>query len=322
LTTDTQVRRSFLNWGVFLVSLGAVPLLVQLAIAPPSITGEVVRLWPVVLIGIGLGVMLRLTAFHLVGGVVVAATAGLVLGSLASGGIFGVAAACVPDGATAPMATRTGELTNPATVSLELSCVDLTLTNAAGSEWRLDAEQTGRAPIVGEQPGRLSIRSDDAGILGGQGQRWALALPDAAPLTLDMTLNAARARVAAASIARLSSTFNGADARVDLSASTSATVAFDGTLNGSSVTIVLPSTQLNGSLTLNASSLRVCAPPGVGLWIHYSSTLGTANFAEAGLTGAGSSWQTAGYAAAPAKASLNVTSNVSTINLDRSGGCQ
>src|SRR5664280_2971296 len=74
------VDRGRLNWGVFFIVLGAVPLAYHQGAVSSSAIGEAWRLWPLILVGIGLGFVLSRTPAAFLGGLVVAATLGLVLG--------------------------------------------------------------------------------------------------------------------------------------------------------------------------------------------------------------------------------------------------
>src|SRR3990172_3207999 len=90
-----RVDRRLLGWGVFFVLLGGVPLAVQSGVLDAGLTDQVVRLWPLIVIGIGLGIVLRLTSLAWLGGLVVAVTFGLLLGSLLAGGVEAYGGACI-----------------------------------------------------------------------------------------------------------------------------------------------------------------------------------------------------------------------------------
>ena len=82
-----SVDRRLVNLGVFLLILGAIPL----AVSQGWITRETVShawdLWPLILIGIGIGLILRRTPVHFVGGLLVAATFGTIFGAVLAGGL-------------------------------------------------------------------------------------------------------------------------------------------------------------------------------------------------------------------------------------------
>lgn len=77
---DTPMRpnRTLLYTGVFLVAIGAAVVAADLLSTAALI--DVLRLWPVAVIAIGLGIALRRTQFSLAGGVLAAAVPGLILG--------------------------------------------------------------------------------------------------------------------------------------------------------------------------------------------------------------------------------------------------
>jgi hypothetical protein len=76
-----RVARGRLNWGIFLIVLGAVPLAYHQGIIPASSLGDAWRLWPLIIVGIGLAFVLSRTPAYFLGGTVVAICLGLVFGS-------------------------------------------------------------------------------------------------------------------------------------------------------------------------------------------------------------------------------------------------
>lgn len=88
---DMHVDSRFLGWGVFFIVLGAVPLAVGQGLIDPATISGWWRLWPLILIGVGVGLILRRTPAHFLGGLIVAATLGLLFGSLIAGGTNGSA---------------------------------------------------------------------------------------------------------------------------------------------------------------------------------------------------------------------------------------
>ena len=84
-----HVNRALLGWGVFFLVLGAVPLAVRYGVVDASAFDTAWQLWPLLLIGAGMGLVLARTRVAIVGGLVVAATAGLMVGGLVVNGIGG-----------------------------------------------------------------------------------------------------------------------------------------------------------------------------------------------------------------------------------------
>ncbi len=85
-----HVNRGLLGWGVFFVVAGAVPLLVQSGAIDPAVVRNVWQLWPLILIGIGLGLILQRTRAAIVGGLVVSVTFGLLVGGWFAVGWSGI----------------------------------------------------------------------------------------------------------------------------------------------------------------------------------------------------------------------------------------
>ena len=53
-----RVDRGRLNWGIFFIVLGAVPLAYQQGLVSSSAVDDAWRLWPLVIVGIGLAFVL------------------------------------------------------------------------------------------------------------------------------------------------------------------------------------------------------------------------------------------------------------------------
>jgi hypothetical protein len=324
------MNRGFLNWGIFLVVLGAVPLAVQVGLVNASAVRELWRLWPLVLVGLGIGLLLRLTRIAWVGGVIVAATLGLILGSLFAGGVRGISSACNGTGGGQEETTRSG----PAEAGgfdavIELTCGDLTVVRAPGGAWTVVARQEpGHPPAVEASPSNLNVGSNGGGSFAflGQAQRnWTITLPTESELTVGMTLNAASGdlQLGGGPLETLSATLNASDGRIDLSHATLVGFAAASmTLNASSGTLSLPAQSMTGSLSLNASSLELCIAPEAGVRIEHHGTLSSAEFGAAGLTLTDEEWETPGFDTAAAQVRLEISSTLSAITLDRGGDCQ
>ena len=60
-----HIRRGFLGWGVFLILAGAIPLLVRSGYLDADQVGRLWQLWPLILVGIGVGLILGRTRVRL-----------------------------------------------------------------------------------------------------------------------------------------------------------------------------------------------------------------------------------------------------------------
>ena len=84
-----HVRRGALGWGVFLILAGAIPLAVRAGILSEAQVSDLWTLWPMILIGLGIGLLLARTRVAFLGGLIVAATFGIMVGGLLSVGLGG-----------------------------------------------------------------------------------------------------------------------------------------------------------------------------------------------------------------------------------------
>lgn len=324
-----KLHRGLLNWGIFLIVLAAVPLAVQLGYLDSAAAGALLRLWPLILVGIGLGLVLRFTPLHALGGVLAAGTLGLLAGALLAGGLGSIGGTCIGTGAATDgsLETRSGMFTGPgAQVDMELTCVELQVDRQPGREWNVAARHaTGQPPGIDGTADRLRLHAETGGaLLGGTARReWRVTLPHQPRLSASVTLNASSAalNLGGGELAGLNGTFNASDVRVDLDGAVAEGGSLTLTFNASSGTLILPAASLSASMNLNASSLNLCAAPEVGLRIQSRGALGSHNFEEAGLSRSGEAWQTPGYDTATVRTALNLSSNVSSITLDQSGGC-
>ncbi len=325
-----HVRRGFVNWGVFLICLGAIPLAVQLNVIDRGMATSLLRLWPLILIGIGLGLLLRFSRAQALGGFVVAGTFGVLIGVFFAGGLpTGVVCPDQPAGGTA--ITRSGTFGTVARLDFEFSCSDVSLNNTSvdptlADNWSVSVNAGSRTPDIGNTDSSLELRSADTSGFAPFSDRvrenWQVTLPGSVAMSVSGTFNAATSTLALGSglVDSLSLTYNASDGRLDLSGATPPMLS--ATLNASTVGLTLPSGSFNGSITINASTLKVCAALDLGLRITYDDTLSSQNFAQAGLAQSGKTWQSANYTSATARAELHISANVSTTTLNSVGGCQ
>jgi hypothetical protein len=319
-----RVNRRFLYWGIFLVAIGGVLVVADLRNGDTGIIADALRFWPLAIVAIGLGLVLRRTRFGLPAGMLAAAVPGLVLGgSLALAPRL--AGQCGGDGAPSNVATHEGTFDGPAQISVSTGCGNLVVDTAPGSDWRLDAGNAGgRTPIVDASARTLSI-----GAGGFQGlhafdrgrDTWRLTLPTSKIDGLLLTVNAGEGRVGlpGATIGRLELNTNAGHTSVDLSEASVASLS--GTVDAGLLSIHLPTNaDLVGSLDVNAGALQVCVPSGLGLRIHHVGAL--SGLSVNGSQQNGTDWSSPDYASAAHHADLNVTVNLGGVEIDPIGGCK
>ena len=323
-----HVNRALLGWGVFFLVLGSVPLAVRYGLVDASAFDTAWQLWPLLLIGAGLGLVLARTRAAIIGGLVVAATAGLMVGGLIVNGIDGFGSgfgSCGIGGGT-PFADQRGTLGTSAEVSLQLDCGEVEVRSIDGGAWTLGgASHDGQPPVVSERTGRLVIesRSRQGRIQfpGGGGNRWAVELPRDTRTSLDLSVNAGSAVGAfdGMRLDRVQVSVNAGSATLDLGGALEAT-SLEASVNAGSLTVTLPATSMTGSVSANAGSLELCVPDGVGLRIRLEdNALGSNNFADTGLVQVGDTWTTTGISSA--RIDLAASANLGSITLNPEDGC-
>jgi len=319
-----RVNRRFLYWGIFFVAIGGILVAADLrAVDTPTLT-DVLRLWPLALVAIGLSVVLRRTRLSLPGLMLAAAVPGLVVG-----GALAVAPRfvgnCGARGEPASVATTQGVFAVPATVTVRTGCGSLNIKTAPGNGWRFDAGNTaGRTPTVDSSDRSLSIDAnghDGRDFLDAGRDDWNLVLPTSDLDDVSLVVNAGHGQVAlpGARINRLALTANAAEMLVDVSSASVANLS--AVINAGSLSIDLPAdSDVVGSLRVGAGQLQVCSPPGVGLRV---TSRGTAEMVRVdGLQQHLSEWQSPDYASATHRADLSVNVNFGVVEINPIGGCK
>lgn len=327
-----RVNRGLLGWGVFFIALGGVPLAVQGGLLSAGTAGRAWELWPLLLVGVGLGLALRDTALEFAGGVVAALTFGLIVGGFVAGGVTpGSSLALCGLGTQANTGVApglSGTLQTGAAVDVSVNCGELTASPAAGSDWSVTWRAGDSRPEVRtDRADRLELRlGDQRGFSIGQPtQSWALTLPSDPSLGLTVAVNAGSARLALAGmhVTSLAASVNAGDAHVDL-ANAVGTQSVSGSVNAGSLSVALPSPTgtLTGSLSANAGSVEVCAPAGAALRIKVGDhPLGSTNLAQRGLVQNGDVWTRGAWDTATSRIDLSVSANLGSITLDPEHGC-
>ena len=318
-----RVNRPFLYSGVFLVAIGGILVAANLDAIGTADLADMLRLWPLAVIALGLGVVLRRSQVGVASGLLAAALPGLLLGS-ALGMAPRFAGDCGARGEPVSVANEHGSFVGgPATITMAADCGTVTVGTAPGTGWQFSAgNSAGRAPNVGSSARSLSIgpvRPDEW--LDGGRDAWDLTLPTTDIEDLSLVVHAGNGHVdlPGAQIGRLALTANASAIVVD---ATSASIAdLSGVVNVGSLSISLPAnSDLVGSLRVGGGRLEVCLPPDVGLRL---TTRGQPRQVTVhGLRETGSAWQSPGYASAARTAELDVHVNFGTVEIDPIGGCQ
>jgi hypothetical protein len=317
-----RVRRGLLFWGFFLIPLGALPLIVRAGILEANRLADAWRLWPLVLVGVGIAILVGRTKAAVVGTLAVALVLGTMGGAaLASGNLWiGSVTDCgVASGPADQHLDRSGTFSGQARTRLELRCGSVNVSPGSGSDWSLGADYRGPAALVDATTDRLDIRVP-AGA-GERRQEWTVRLPAAALRNLEVTANAASASLdlAGMALSALDANMNAGDLWIDAGKATIDRVHV--TMNAGRVRLIAGSTTLNGELSVNAGAIDVCVPEGVALRFQVTDQLTFVNNLGArGLSRSGSIWTRDTTPGSPV-VDLTVDGNAASFTLNPEGGC-
>jgi len=320
------VRRGSFYVGVFLVTAGAVAALDAVGVLDPAAVADaLVVLWPLAVVAIGIGLVLRRSPAALPAGVLAATIPGLALGATVVAGPQ-IPGACTDQRTPSAQAdTHEGSFGSTASVDLTLDCGRLDVSTQAGSGWRLDAREGGAVRRTDVQADATRLVAD-SGANGRSSLRtgrvdWTVALPTDPTVDLRTVVNAGQGSLALAQarLGTLDLAVNAGDLDVDL---TGATLdRLDLSVNAGKATVTLPAAaSFTGSLGANAGALTVCVPDQLGLRVQSTTTLGSSNVN--GLVRRGDAWATPNYDTAPFKADLAVTTSVGSVAINPQGGCK
>jgi hypothetical protein len=318
-----QVNRRLLFWGLLLVAIGAVIVAADIGRLDTTALADVLRLWPLAVVAIGLSIVLRRTRFSLPALLVAALVPGLVMGAA-----FAItprfADGCGGRGDVANVATDRGSFDGPATISVRSGCGVLNITTADGADWAFNARSTkNQSPNVWATDRSLAIETsvDGFGWLDEGRNAWDLTLPGSAIDDLDVTViaGAGQLDLRGAEIDRLGLTANAAKVTMDASSATIAELR--AVVNAGSLSLKLPAEDdVTGSLVVNAGQLQVCAPPDVGLRVTASGTV--EHITVGGLGQVADEWLSPTYRTAAHQADLRLTANLGEVEINPIGGCE
>jgi hypothetical protein len=319
------VRRGLLYFGVFLVAAGGVTLLVSAGVLDADRVADALAWWPLALIAIGAGLVLRRTRAAVPGGVLAAAVPGLMFGAMF------VAVPSLPtpctdadaDGGTA--ITRQGSFGSSARVELELSCGDLAVTTAPGTAWSLQGTNGhNRTTEVSSTSDELSISSSANRSRWGWNagpDDWDVTLPSGTQLDLDTDINAGRGTLdlAGTRLGTFGLDLNAGAVTVDLAQAT--LDRLDITVNAGAATLHLPgSGEVSGRIEANAGSVQVCIADGTAVRLSSEAALGSVD--TEGLVRVGDVLMTPATTTAQARVDLAVTANVGSVTISAEGDCK
>lgn len=314
-------HRGLLFWGLALITGGAVALAAQQGYIDRESLAGAWRLWPLILIAIGLSILAARTPFAIVGTIVAALVVGAAGGALITVGP-GVAAC----GGSEPITLKTeqGEFGDAADVSLDFNCGSLEVGTTDSGEWSVASGRQGGDPAtITADRSRLHVESSEHGWLDGGRQHWIVGLPTDTTYQLEITPNAADSNIDLGGGTFTSVSINPNAGSVRLVLSDAQVDKLDLSLNaGSAVILIGPGSSMDASLSVNAGSIDVCIADGVALQVVTDGNFSFANnLDESGLIHAGDSWSTRDYSSAGDRVHIDLEGNAASFTLNPEGGC-
>ena len=224
-----------------------------------------------ILVGVGVGLILRHTRFDFVGGLIVAVTVGRMVGGLLSAGFASTPRAgfCGSDDGRIAFPSRDGTFA-ASSVELRLDCGQMTVEAAPGNAWHVRGHpDNGRGPAIysttcssASGPPRTALRSSGSGRVT-PGILWS---PDAARMDVDLQVNAGGATGPSSAARRWAqSTSSRTQALPPSTDHVTSIGRFDATLNAGSLGVRLPNVSVIGAIGANAGAVRLRAPAGAAL---------------------------------------------------------
>jgi hypothetical protein len=323
-----RVDRRLLGWGLFFILVGAIPLATRFGALDPVVVGRWPLLWPLLLIGWGIGLVLRRTPVEWLGGALVAIVLGVMGGGLLAAGIAGapISTGCGGRPAGTAFATQSGAFTGSGRMRVALGCGSLTMRSAFGSDWSVSGtESEGRAPRIEVDDATVSIDAGDRGSFFGNAGRtdWTVEVPTDPLVDLEIAINAGEGSIEpneahlgsvrlAVNAGSAHLLLGGVEALGDVSAS----------VNLGSAVINLPPGNHSASVSLNAGSLEICMAPGAPMRVSWSGALGSNGLDAAGLTRVDpNTWESPGLDRSSPHLELQVSANAGSFSLDLDGTC-
>jgi hypothetical protein len=314
-----RIRRGRLFWGLFLIPLGAIPLLDRAGVVDISVVPNAWQWWPLILIAIGLAILLGRSRVGLVGTVVVALALGTLGGTaLASGNlVIGSVTDCASsiDGSDASSTDLSGTFTGDASTVIDLDCGSVDVAVLPGADWRVDADYRGAAPEIEQSARSLTVRTPTS---DSRRQEWTITLGADAIRELEFEINAAAtaATLAGATLRSVTVDMNAGDLVLDGS---DATIdRLEASVNAGRMRITLDGAT-SGELSANAGAIDLCVPADADVRLDVEDQLTFAtNLSGRGLTQNGDTWTRSGSGPA---IRLSVEGNAASFTLDPERGC-
>lgn len=316
-----RIRPGLLFWGLFFLLLGGIPLLVRAGALDADALADAWRLWPLLLVALGVALILGRTSFGLLGTALAAVVLGIAAGgALASGTNFiGNVGGCGAFGSgTDQRFEKQGTFAGPASARFDLDCGSMDLSTATGSDWRIQADYQGASPTFEESDDSIGLRAP--GGFGTRRQEWTIDLPadQTREIGIESNASSVTARLGNADLTSFTLDLNAGDARIDSSGGHLGDI--DISANAARVRLRLDA-DATGSLSTNAGSIELCVPSDATLRFRVEEQLTFAHdLDDRDLARSGDIWTREGAVGAPV-IDLSIQGNAANFSLDPAGGC-
>lgn len=317
-----KYHRGLLFWGIALVTGGALALAAQQGYIDQDLLVGAWRLWPLILVAIGVSILVSKTPFAVVGTVVAA----LVVGA-AGGALIAVGPGLAACGGSDPseLATEQGTFGDAAQVSLDFNCGTLEVGTTNGDQWIVETgRRDGDPAMVTADADRLDVESSQTVGWSTRGrQHWSIGLPTATTYDLDITPNAADTTIDLAGGKFTSVTLQPNAGSLRLILSDAQVDNLDLSLDaGSAVVLIGAGSSMDATMSVNAGSIDVCIADGVALSVTTDANITFShNLDKSGLQQVGDTWSTPGYAGAADQVQIDLDGNAASFTLNPEGGC-
>jgi hypothetical protein len=317
-----QINRGLVFWGVALVTAGVVALAVQQGYLDKDALAGAWRLWPVILIALGVSIVLARTPFAVLGTI----AAAVVLG-VAGGALITVGPSFAGCGGAEPtsLATREGAFSGAtASVEVDFNCGTLEVGMTDGNGWSVAAGQRGGdEPRIEATGTSLSVRSGDRSFVGDGEQRWEVLLGSDLNYSLTVDVNAADTSLglAGGTFSVLSVDPNAGSITLDLAGASVEDFGLSLNAGSASVTVDAASA-VSGELGVNAGSIDLCTAPETALRIVVQDNITFShNLEDSGLIRSGETWVSEGFPAAERHVDLQLEGSAGSFTLNPEEGC-
>ncbi len=322
-----RINRGLLFWGLGFITAGAVALAIQQGILDRDTMAGAWRLWPLILVAIGISLMVARTPAAPLGTALAALVVGTIVGTAIAVGP-GIAVGCGSGSDPTSLEDHSGTFGGD-TVSLDwrLNCGTLDVSMTGDSTWKASVGSTGSdQPTVIDSATQLRIDSADTNgwFIDHGRERWVVSLPTAPSYDANLRANAGKFTLDLSGGTFSAFDFQPNAADIYLHASDAVIHDLDIELNAGSANITASTgTLLEGSIQMNAGSVKLCVPTNMPIRITASGTAFGANLGGNGLTQNGDTWESPGYDSSAAhRIALTVHGNAASFDLNPDGGCK